>query len=262
LVGEASHLLGLDVLSDAIFGAPEHKLIPLEAERGAYLTDMTYKSISERPDKTIGYTRLKQYDGDMFSVWQNDKSGELTVTVAGTKLNFSNILEDVKIFFGKTDSKLTALDETLNTIEKEFPGKKYNLVGHSLGTAYCFSELPDHRENIDQLLLFNAASSPLQDPNVLTEFANQDAQYFINHGDIVSDALLQNMNAETLQNNVYLGPYRYAPWSAHSMSQWYPESIAESDKLPKQIVYEGLEDLAPDSAMNQDTPETQAANLS
>mgnify|MGYP001191213453 CR=1 FL=1 len=70
------------------------------------------------------------------------------------------------------------------------------------------------------------------------------------------------MSDTTFENQVSLGPYIYSPIGAHSMTQWYPDNVAASDDVYHPPVYEGLENLAPDSAMNQDTPETQAANLS
>jgi hypothetical protein len=73
------------------------------------------------------------------------------------------------------------------------------------------------------------------------------------------------MDDVTFESQVSLGPYSYSPIGAHSMTQWYPENVAASDdvfKLQQQKQYEGLEDLAPDSKMNQDTEETREANLS
>jgi hypothetical protein len=75
------------------------------------------------------------------------------------------------------------------------------------------------------------------------------------------------MNEDTLTNNVHFGGYQYGPISAHSIHNWYPETFKLEDaklqiKANQPKTYEGLENLAPDSAMNQDTQETRDAGLS
>jgi hypothetical protein len=156
------------------------------------------------------------------------------------------------------------LDTVLDSVERDFPGQKYSISGHSLGSAYIWGE-QDHSNNWDNVYLFNAPSSPLQSDSVVESQANDSQyQYYLNHGDVASSNLQYFMNEETLANNVHFGGYQYGPMSAHSIHNWYPETFNQvDDNLEhKPATHEGLEDLAPDSAMNQDTPETQAANLS
>ena len=127
IVREASHLLGLDVLKDSIFGAPSRKPVPLTAETAAFLTDMTYRNVKDRPHHTIGYTRMPQYDSDFISVWKNENTGEHLVTVRGTKVKGKDFLADAGIFLGKTDTSLKELDDTLMKLEQTFPNKKYDI---------------------------------------------------------------------------------------------------------------------------------------
>ena len=220
IVHEAAHLLGLDVLKDSIFGAPSRKPVPLSAETAAYLTDQTYKKVQDRPAGTIGYTRLPEYDSSFVSVWQNDKTSEHLVTVRGTVLAGKDLLADAGIFFGKTDTSLEELDDTLLKLERMYPDKKYDIASHSLGSAYVMSELENHRSRMDDLFFFNPASSPMQSNNILDQYANlQNATYYVNDGDVVGDTLRQRMSKDTLENRVYSGEWKYAPWSAHSLSQ-------------------------------------------
>ena len=262
IVGEAAHLLGLDVLKDSIFGAPSRKPVPLVAETAAFLTDLTYRDVKDRPLHSIGYSRLPQYDSNFISVWENEKTGEHLVTVRGTRLKGKDLLADAGIFLGKTDTSLKELDDTLLKLEETFPNKKYDISSHSLGSAYVMSEIENHRNQMDDLLFFNPASSPLQSNNVLDQYANLiNATYYVNDGDVVGDTLRQRMNKDTLENRVYSGEWKYAPWSAHSLSQWYPDMIEESYTVPE-FDREDVEQLKPDETMEQDTKLTQEDKLS
>ena len=265
LTMETAHLLGIDWLAQLIGITPTHN-VPrtLHSEHVAYLVDQTYLPPAERKNTTIGYTRLQKYDSDLYAVYQNDKSGELVVTVRGTKLNASDIVQDMQILMGQEPTS-QKLDTMLTQLENDFPDTKYDIAGHSLGTMYIYGEFEEHRQHMDDIFMYNPASSPLQDQGMLHEYGNDPhTWYFINQGDIVSHGLYQQMDDVTFESQVSLGPYIYSPIGAHSMTQWYPEHIAASDDIykPQQKQYEGLEDLAPDSQMNQDTEETRKANLS
>ena len=140
--------------------------------------------------------------------------------------------------------------------------KKYDISSHSLGSAYVMSEIENHRNRMDDLFFFTPASSPLQSNQVLDQYANlKNATYFVNDGDIVGDTLRQRMSKDTLENRVYTGEWKYAPWSAHSLSQWYPHKIEEEYKVP-QHDREDVEELAPDVTTKEDTKLTQEAKLS
>ena len=267
LVHEGAHLLGLDLLWDKIFGAPKKKLQSLEGQKVAYLVDQTYKPSSKRKDKTIGFTRLPQFDSDMISVWQDDKTGELTVTVRGTKFKPSDLLADTQILLGKTNMVLPALEETLNEVEKEFPGEKYNIGGHSLGNAYIFNEL-DHKANWDGVYIFSPPASPLQSDSTVSNWANQEGfNYYVNQGDLVSGDFSYFFEKDTLADQVYYGDYRYDPVSSHSLTQYYPPFIADSDDLPPAGPTYDREDapeqLPTDEAvLGRDTEETRVEGLS
>ena len=116
---------------------------------------------------------------------------------------------------------------------------------------------------MDDIFMFNPASSPFQDQGMLQEYGNDPGTiYFINQGDLVSNGLYQQIEPDTFNSQVTIGDYIYSPLGAHSLDQWFPDDVNQNDDVYKPPVYEGLEDLNPDATMFQDTPETQEANLS
>ena len=267
IVHESGHLLGLDLLWDKIFGVKKQSLQTLESQKVAYLVDLTYKPASKRKDHTIGFTRLPRFDSDMISVWQNDATGELTVTVRGTKFKASNILADAQILLGKTKMTLPALESTLSEIEKEYPGKKYNIGAHSLGNSYLFNEM-EHKNMWDEVFIFSPPASPLQSDSTVAEWANQNPNwsYYVNHGDVVSGNFAYFFEKDTLANQVHFGDYRYDPVSSHSLTQYYPPFIADSDDLPpvgpQYDREDAPENLPADAATRRDTEESRAEGLS
>ena len=260
---EVSHLLGIDKLQELLGFGPKTKPSTLQSEIVAYLTDETYKKPSERRDVTVGYTRIQKYDSDLFSVWEKNCNGEKLVCVRGTKMNFSDIGKDLQIMAGQT-VKSNELDALLNQIEKDFPDEKYDIASHSLGSAYVYSELADHREHMDDIMMYLPASSPFQNTEMLNEFANnENIMYFMNHGDVVSHAVYQQFSNDTLENNVTLGRYRYDPLSAHNLGQFYGENMHETIATEPYVKTYDNEDTSFETAeFAQDSKETQEAGLS
>ena len=234
-----------------------------ESEVAAFLVKQTYSPIGERPLIGVdGYKRLPKYDTDFYSVWEKP-DGELLVTIRGTKLNHADIHADLKLLVGEQGKKLESLDPLFDQLEKDFPGKKYNTAAHSLGTSYLLKEFPEHRDNMDEVFLFNVASSPLQSEGELNTIANQDAHYYVNSGDMVSSGAYQHMDRETLDNNLYLGDYMWSPLASHSVSQWYDHDQMVTEhgeqtrehQRPEESSYEVAE-------LKQDNPQTRAEGLS
>ena len=224
---ETGHLLGLDWLAQQLGITPQTNVPQtVHSELMAYLVDQTYTSLEDRPKKTVGYTRLEKYDNEHFGVYQNDKSGELMCVVRGTKLEGSDLVADAKILLGfQPESK--DLGTMLDQLEKDFPGVQYSIGGHSLGTMYIFSEFEEHRDNMSDIYFFNPASSPLQDKDMLSQYANDpDVQYFINQGDVVSHGLYQQMDDSTFDGQVSLGTYVYVLCIHHRYLLQYGGNIS------------------------------------
>lgn len=257
------HIFGLDKLSDMIFGGPEKKDRSHESEVAAYLVKQTYLDLKSRPMVGVdGYNRLPKYDTDFYSVWEKP-DGELLVTIRGTK-DFTDIKADLKLLVGEKGGKLNSLDPLFDQLEKDFPGVKYDCAAHSLGTSYLLKEFPEHRDNMDEVFLFNVASSPLQSKNELQHLGNQSAQYYVNSGDLVSSGAYGNMDRETIDNNLYLGDYKYSPMAAHSVSQWYDHDEMSTEQGRQALEQnQTIETQDSDVAeFNQDNLETRAEGLS
>ena len=257
---EVGHLLGFDWLAQVLGITPQHNVPQtLHSEMIAYLVDQTYETPENRKDNTIGYTRLEKYDGGKFSVYQNDKSGELVVTVSGTKMRSADLMADAKILLG-FEPKSDNLDKMLDQLEADFPGVKYDIAAHSLGTMYVYSEFAEHRDNMNDIYFYNPASSPLQDSDMLNAYANDPGvHYHINQGDVVSHGLYQQMDDVTFDGQVTIGPYVYSPISAHSMTQWYSDDINHGDdKPPPGPDYDNQPTSMDVAEFQIDTPDTQA----
>jgi hypothetical protein len=268
------HLLGVDKLSDAISGVNKpKKQQSLDAQFAAYLVDLTYKAEKDRPSDALGrFERMPKYDTEHVSVWKNTLTGEMTVAVRGTKMNASDLLSDIKLLFGETQTDSKELDEILDQLEYDFPKQKYNIAGHSLGTAIIATQQPEHGDHWNNAYMYNAASSPGQNDQYETNLANDDTyEWFLNHSDLVSNNLLHFMNEGTLQDRVQFGDYVYSPVSAHSLTQWYPPGFANPQKpqetwLTPYEYKEPTETPKPQETwltpyeFKGKTPETQAAN--
>lgn len=106
LLKEFGHLLGLDVIANKITGVKKQKLQSLDSQFAAYLVDQSYKKQEDREETALGkFKRLTKYDTDITTVWQNVETNELTVAVRGTKMNAKDLLQDVGILFGNTQTK-------------------------------------------------------------------------------------------------------------------------------------------------------------
>lgn len=122
------------------------------------------------------------------------------------------------------------------------------------------SERAEHSKNWDDVYFYNPASSPGQNDQYEAALANdKQIQYFINHGDLVSANLVQFMDKDTLEDRTTIGDYRYSPFSAHSLTNWFPDSFNNAADLP--LRQPDVQN--PDTSVEkQDTAETRAANLS
>ena len=240
--GESKHLLGIDKLMEWIGGGPKHKPLSDKEKDVASAVQQSYKSIADRKSRVGKLKRLPEYDTDQISVWQ-ETDKELLVCVRGTKLNWNDLGQDAQIMFGGEvrSSELQTLLHELDTHDVT-----YDLAGHSLGTQYIQNAVKDgDASKADDIYLFNPASSPFQSTDYLQEGANNPKYtYFINQGDIVSRGLYSDMDQDTMDNRVHLGPYRYDPVTAHFMDQWVDEErsddvAAEESKKSWNVQFKG-----------------------
>ena len=70
------------------------------------------------------------------------------------------------------------------------------------------------------------------------------------------------MDKDTLENNAFIGPYRYGPVAAHSLTQWYSDSVNEIDSLPKKPDYDNQQSSVETAEYSQDNEQSREARLS
>ena len=218
----------------------EERRIPQEAQIFARATEVTYDPIDERPDTVYGLVRMKEYDNDRFSVWK-EPNGSVLVTLHGTKMNMHDLGQDLAILGGKTNIRSPDVEAVIERLASE--GFEIDIAAHSLATQYI-SNLPEStQEHIDEIYMFNPASSPFMDTDYLNRIANNDNfTYFINQSDLVSNGIWQKMNKETVDRS-YIGAYKWSPLAAHSISQWSQGlSDDNEEEIAKEYHIKGLQE--------------------
>ena len=202
-------------LKSFIWDPYNHKTIPNEEQEIAIALQKTYDE--KRPNKVGDLVRIPKYDTERYAVW-TQPNGQLLITIHGTKLSGSDILDDLKIGIGYTKTDSTELQDLVNEIGKEH--KTYDIAAHSLSTEFVQNL---DLSNADSIYLYNPASSPLQSTKVLEDRANDPRfTYFINPSDLVSDGLFQQMSQEAVGNS-YIGTFNFSPLTAHGLHQWSPD---------------------------------------
>jgi len=220
---EAADALGWEQLKEFIGTAPEHRELPNEDRIFATAVEETYKPIEERRSQIEDLTRLPRYDTDRYSVWQQT-NGQLLVSVHGTKMNSSDLTDDLAIVGGGKPMS-TELNQLFSELDAD--GINYDVAAHSLGTQFVVNST---HENLDKAYLFNPASAPTQDGEFLeSQINNPQYQFYINPSDVVSKALYNKMDDNALQSNFISEP-NYSPLAAHSMDQWTLDETEEGQE--------------------------------
>jgi hypothetical protein len=252
---EISHLIGWDHVVNPNHGRKQD----FDSEVAAYLTDLTYKPPGERPERAMTYTRLPEFDNEFCSVWQK-RDGSLLLTCRGTKMSFRDLKEDMNVLFGGKTVDDADLVATMQKLKEQFPGEKYDVAGHSLGSYMLMQEASAYRDQWDDTYLFNAPSSPLQSDGWIRDVTNNyNLTFFQNYGDPISTNTTHFMDSETLDENLVNGSYQYSPVAAHSITNWYPSSFVGSTE---NIVDNPINPPSSGAELQQDSSETQAAGLS
>ena len=174
----ALNLTGLPKLKEVLFGEADHKQITDEQRLFAKALQDTYKPINERKENIGKLKRLSQFDNDRYSVY-DEGNGQLLVTIHGTKMNLSDLKDDAEILLGKTNVQDKAVTSLFKVLDEH--NISFDVAGHSLGTEFIMNGLQKD-EHVDKIMLFNPASSGLQDSKLLNERANNPKySYFINN---------------------------------------------------------------------------------
>ena len=228
LGSEAANLLGIPKVIEWFGGGYEHRKIPREQQIFAEAVQATYEKIEDRPDTLFGLVRLPEYDLDRLSVWKEPNQNAVFVSVHGTQMNWHDLGADAQILAGATVTSQEVQDTVTQLANA---GYGIDIGGHSLATQYIVNLPLDVQEHIDDVYLWNPASSPFQDTSYLREQANHEHYtYFMNPSDVVSNGLWQQMSHDTVDTQAYVGGYRWSPLAAHSMGQWSPDLNEENEE--------------------------------
>ena len=233
LTHEASNLLGLPKLWDFLGIGPNRKELGPREKEFAQAVDETYTDMSDRPDTIGSLTRLPEYDTDLISVW-HQRDGEAFIAVRGTKLNLKNLSQDVALAGGREGTTNSEVENIMDRMDAS--GVKYDVGAHSLGTSYVYNALKEHGKDIDEIFLFNPASSPFQSDKYLKGYNDDERiKFFVNEGDMVSSGIYQKLSKDTLENRTTIGPYRWSPLAAHSAAQWYDDEDKDTDEKEEDV---------------------------
>ena len=115
-------------------------------------------------------------------------------------MNLGDLKDDAEILLGKTNVQDKAVNDLFKLLDEH--NVHFDVAGHSLGTEFIMNGLQKD-EYVDKIMLFNPASSGLQDSKLLNERANNPKySYFINGSDVVSHGIYQQMSNEKIKESV------------------------------------------------------------
>jgi hypothetical protein len=215
--------LGGRRLNEWFAGEKEIKPISNYERDMAKLLQATYQK--NRPETMGRWTRIDDYDSEYGSIWRGP-TGSYVLSVRGTKLHWKDIFRDIKIAGGSGAQSDDDLVRTLHKFNTDHPDNKLSVAAHSLGTQLAYNGLKAAKTNVDNLFMFNPASSPFQEKQVVREIVENtdyNTKYYLNSGDVVSNYFSQLMSPSEISSSVSYARYSRSPLSAHGLAQWVEE---------------------------------------
>jgi hypothetical protein len=215
--------LGGKRINEWFAGEKEIKQLSHYERDMAKLLQATYQK--DRPETMGGYTRMDDYDSEYGSIWRGP-TGKYVLSVRGSALSWKDIFSDIKIAGGSGSQSDDALVETLRSFNTAHPDNKLSVAAHSLGTMLAYNGLEATKSNVDDLYLFNPASSPFQDKQIVrdvVENTSYNTKYYLNTGDVVSNYFGQLMTPQEISSSVSYGRYAKSPLASHGLAQWVEE---------------------------------------
>ena len=201
-------------------GEKEVKSLSHSEQEIAQLLQATYQD--KRYENVGNWTRMDDYDSEYGSIWKNP-SGKYMLTVRGTKLHFKDIFSDMQIAAGEKSLTDDDLVRSMRRFNKDHPRVQISVAGHSLGTQLAWNGMQAEKlEGLEDVYLFNPASSPFQDKSAVRDIVDSDynVKYFLNTSDVVSNYFSQNMTPEEIDAHVKYGRFAKSPLAAHGLAQW------------------------------------------
>ena len=200
----------------------------------ARLVNEAYKTDSERDPTFEHWHHVPEFDSNYITVYDN-ADGHRFIAVRGTKINWQDAREDVKIATkGQPDDLISK--ELRRIIDNTEPDKIIDLGAHSLGTSLSLLAYQNDKtiqDRIHESYLFNPAFTPFSE-NITDKYEKDDrVRYFIDLSDVVS---VGDLGSKGPVNAVYRNNWN--PITAHKLVQWGGETGLEEHDDPKEDLKE------------------------
>ena len=192
----------------------------------ARLVNEAYKAEDDRDEQFEHWQHVPEFDSNYVTVYDNE-DGHRFVAVRGTKVNFKDIGEDLKIALqGEPDNLIG--DELQNIADHTAPDKTLDVGAHSLGTSLVLTAFENNKElqdRVHQSYLYNPAYTPFAQ-SVTGRYEKDDrVRYFIDLSDPVSVGGIGSIGPK---NVVYRNNWNFV--TSHRLVQWGGDTgLAEHD---------------------------------
>ena len=216
----AAQTVGGETVSKWIQPEVPEKDLSDDQKEMARMVKGTYEQ--KRWDRVDEWTRIPSYDTRYGSLWEN-KQGEFTFSVRGSKLLLRDIWKDIKIFFGSGSQGDKDLEQSFARFKKEHPLKKPNVAMHSLGTELGFNAIDRTGLETKEIYAYNPGSSPLMSKkHIRKQLDRPNLNLFLSANDLVSKYYKQNLEARD-ESEVWYGKFYRSPVASHGISQWFED---------------------------------------
>jgi len=226
---------------DWVKGYKHDKDVPAEIKLRVDAIAEAKKNINAR-ENIHGWRYSEEDSSDRVAIYVDDKKQEVHAIVRGTNVkNYSDLLQDAKVFVGMSPSTQEVQGVLENVSEKYASSYDLDVLGYSLGgsiiTNIFTNDDPESKtllDKYDDVVLLNPGGSPFNTEHV-KEIMNQDRTTLLsNRSDVVS-----SMYTTNVQNNdqAYYGPASWGALQSHSWEQfstgfdgWDTEPLITNEK--------------------------------
>ena len=203
------------------YDAPDHKPTKLDNQY-AQILQQSYKPVDERDEQVGDWTRDDSFDEDKFSVWVDEDSHEVHVSVRGTKLNTEDLFADMHVIYNNTSGNAQELTKYLEKVAEKYGDYVLDASAHSLGGSELLESVVNNPDlGYDRYNLFNPGQNPMWGLNNAQQAVDNDKfHWYLNSGDILSNTFASMISDQT---NVTWSKPDHSPLHNHGVQQWVGE---------------------------------------
>ena len=172
---------------------------------------------------------MPRFDSDNISVWFNDDTERIGISIRGTKMNKKDLMSDLRIIGGNKSGHEAEITREIKNIMHindgwdKYDGWKYEVFGHSLGANQAMNIVENRKDDDDKIAgvyLFNPGLTPTHALDTLKEATNDERfHFFLNAGDLISNTAISVRSKDSASEVFYNEP-GMSPLSNHSLDQW------------------------------------------